>query len=343
MRVIVILLFFISSCNARNPYISTLELERTEILLKENLKPVDPPNSIAALADDTFIIITKAGEVVHYNWKGDQINFITNFGQAENEIYSPSIVKATGNGYLVWDKDILKMVEYNLDDEAVKEYKGFDHAIRDFYVDDENIYTYINPLPGDPFIQIYNKSSRKIDKQLGSAVNEQILANLNVCSGGITTLNNSLIYVSSTSLNIVKVNPSDISDIQVRLINDESIPFKKFENDPVELINSDVSKAIQFSLSSSLVTGVHKMNDYLIIKGETGDVEVGEGSIDVSNRYDFIILLNKELDLIGKYYSKSDPNNSCKLWSEGPEGVVRILRKEGEEEFNYYIEKISFN
>lgn len=339
---IILILPIIYSCNFKNSNISTIDFKKTEIILRENLNPTSPIISFSMLKDGTFVGITETREIVHYSSSGEQLNFISNFGQGEKEVYSPHIIKSYKDGYIIWDKDLLKMIEYNNLDEPINEYNGFDHAVKDFVVDKNYIYTYISPLPSKPFIQIYDKTSNKIIESLGNAENEQVLANLNVCAGGISLFNDTMIFLSSTSLNVFQVNTKNINDIKVKLLNDESIVFNKFDGDPVDLINTEIQKAIQISLNSSIVTGVYKLNDKILIKGETGIAEVERGNVDLSNRYSFMLLLNEDYKIVGKYFEKYDVNILCKLWSEGPNEVARIVRKEGEDEYNYVIELLSY-
>lgn len=91
------------------------------------------------------------------------------------------------------------------------EYKGFDHAISDFEVDEDHIYTYINPLPDEPFIEVYTKTAGSVTYRLGKTENEQVISNLNRCSGDINVYKGDLLFIPAHKFLLHKASPDSFS------------------------------------------------------------------------------------------------------------------------------------
>lgn len=338
--IICIISFFLFGCNSDATYNSSLEFNSEEILLMENLKPISPISSFDVLNDESVIVITEGREVIRYSNKGEQIKILDNFGQAEFQMYTPSIVQAYNEGYVIWDEALLKMIEFDNYDQPIAEYNGFDHAIKDFKVDENYFYTYINPLPNKPYIQIFSKQTEVLVIEIGVATDSDIIGSLNTCGGGITIVDEDLFFVASSSLDVFQMNRDRFNDIKVALLEDKAIEFKKFEEDVVDIINNNISKAIEMSMSSSIVTGIHKIDQNILIIGETGETEFIGRDIDLSRRKVFLLLFNMDFDLKAKSFLEYDINSSCKLWVDSNESLYRIIRKEGKDDFDYYLNKI---
>lgn len=333
------LLLFGCNSGVESPSIKITSSE--EVQLKDNLVPIAPIKSFDVLKDGSLVVITETFQIIRYAPNGDQLGFLTNLGQGGLELYSPSLVKAFNDGYVIWDESLLKMVEFNNNDQPINEYKGFNHAIRKFQVDEKYFYTYISPLPGQPFIQVFDKKNKTFVQHLGEATNSDILGNLNKCAGGLLFFGGNFIFLSSSALNIFVANKESLEIQKVVMLEVDDVKFTEFAQDAPSLINENISKAIEWSMSNSLITGVYRSDKNILVTGETGKVDLEENNIDLSNRRIFFLLLNENFDIVGKSYQKIDTNSSCVLWSDSGGMLSRITNKEGDDEYHYYFERIS--
>lgn len=344
MRKILILfiILILSNCGSKKSYDSTLTIEIEEVVLNENLVLISPPRSFSVLQDDSFVVVTENFQIVRYSADGQQIQVIENIGQGELEIYAPRLVKSFKNGFLIWCSDLLKMVEYDANGIPIDEYFGFDHAIRKFEVDEDRIYTYISSTTGKPFIQIYNKTSRSIEKLLGYSENEQVLKNLNGCAGGLATNGSSLVFSPSHALNIYQIKKPNFEKTKVTLLDENYFQNIEIYEDAVNLINTNQSKAIDLSLAKGLVTGLFYLNNQILITGEVGEFTKDHLSLNTKNRKLFMLLLDENLNKKGIFFENYDALQSCRLFASDKGQFTRILQKERDSEMEYVLQKLKF-
>jgi hypothetical protein len=338
-----LLIILFCSCGSNWDGVESLGMVSSEIQLQENIKPTAPIKSFDLLEDESIVAINENGEIIRYSKNGEQVKFLSQTGTAELELSAPSHVEAFMNGYVVWDEELFKMVEFNQFDQPIREYKGFDHAIKGFKVDINYIYTYINPLPNQGFIQVYDKAMGSFKYRMGNASNADILANLNKCGGGMTIQDQEFVFISSASLEVFRVNRSNTEKVQLTKLDIPEIEFKNFEGDPVDIINGQRQKAFELSMSSSIITGIYDVGDQLLITGETGSGHLDGLQLDLTDRKQFYLLLNSDMKVAGLSYEEFDYDAPCKLWKDANGYFVRIIRKEGDDEYEYYLEKLSIS
>ncbi|MDO9552802.1 hypothetical protein [Rhodonellum sp.] len=337
---IISLFFILSGCFSGPLYESNLSFNAEEVVLKENLILISPPVSFAVLSDQSILVITESQQIIRFSPDGYQVQVIDNIGQGELEVYTPSLVRAYDDGFLIWCQDLLKMVEYNSNGQPIKAYFGFDHAIKDFEVEKNAIYTYISSLPGKPFVQVYDKISQKIAQSLGNAEKGQILTNLNACAGGMASSGSSLIFVPSHALELYQANINRIEEVKVTFLEHPAFKKIEFDADPVELINSDQMKAFGYGMENGLVTGIFSIEDKFLITGEVGEIKLTGAGLETNERKRFLMLLDSELSAEGLSFEDFDPAQSCRLYASGNDYLGRIIQKEGESEFTYVFEKL---
>lgn len=243
---------------------------------------------------------------------------------------------------MIWCRDLLKMVAFDSDGNPIEEYFGFNHSIKKFVVKENLIFTYINTLVDKPFIQIYDMKEGRIIKEIGNTVNEQLISNLNSCGGGITLYNDQIVFASSNSLNLYVVEGDEY---QIKEIEISDLDFNelKISEDAENLINSNQRKAIEMSLSSAVITGLFQVGQDLVLLGEVGEMTISGSALNSKNRKSFIWKLNKEFNIIGKYYYDLDPSISSKLISSHGDFLARIVQRQGEEEMDYYLEQLQLS
>lgn len=334
-----IVFFFIFGCGSNFDHNTPMFNSSEEVFLKENLTPIASIKSFDILIDSTLVIITDANQVIRYSSSGEQIEVLENFGQGSLELYSPSLIRAYNDGFIIWDESLLKMVEFDKYNRPIFEYLGFNHAIRKFTVDENYFYTYINPHPNQPFVQVFDKKRQALVKELGIAENMDIINNLNRCAGGLTFSGDNLLFVSSSTLRIFNVDRNTLSKFKVILLEDNNIKFIDFGEDAVSLINTNISKAFQVTMSNSIVTGVYHIGSKTLLTGETGESVLSEMNVDLSKRKTFFLLLDNNFNIIGRSIQNFDVNSLCSLWSDSGGKLYRIFKKEGKDEYSYYLEK----
>lgn len=329
------------ACNSKISEFEEIRFEESSVILKENLKPISPISSFDVLADESIVAITETQELVFFSPSGEQIGFGPKKGEGNLELFSPSLIKALGSHFYIWDNVLMKFVEFDGDFNPTAEYKGFENSVSDFDVDEDYIYCYIDPLPGEPFIEVYNKLAGTVTFRLGNTEKEQLITSLNRCGGGINIYNGDLLFLASHKFQLNRASPAYFPAYSPNFIEDSEFEYKKFEGDPVDLINSDIQKAIELSLSMPIFMGIHVMNDAILVRGETGSVRFEGRSIDLKERKNFMVLLDNNLKILGKAFQDFDHDSPCKLWADSPSGLYKISMEEGEDEFIYRLVKMT--
>lgn len=341
-NLLLIVLVLCMSCAKSSDFQTTIELNIDSHQLRENLKLISEPISIATLSNQENVVITEKGQVVIFLKDGNQKVVLENKGDGELELRNPSLVFSYQDGFMIWCRDLLKMVAFDSEGNPIEEYFGFNHSIKKFIVKENLIFTYINTLVDKPFIQIYDMKEGKIIKEIGNTVNEQLISNLNSCGGGITLYNDQIVFASSNSLNLYVVEGDEYQIKEIE-ISDYDFNELKISEDAENLINSSQRKAIEMSLSSAVVTGLFQVGTDLLVLGEVGEMTISGSALNSKNRKSFIWKLDKEFNIMGKYYYDLDPSISCKLISSHGDFLARIVQRQGEEEMDYYIEQLQLS
>lgn len=341
-NLLLIVLVLCMSCAKSSDFQTTIELNIDSHQLRENLKLISEPISIATLSNQENVVITEKGQVVIFLKDGNQKVVLENKGDGELELRNPSLVFSYQDGFMIWCRDLLKMVAFDSEGNPIEEYFGFNHSIKKFVVKENLIFTYINTLVDKLFIQIYDMKEGKIIKEIGNTVNEQLISNLNSCSGGITLYNDQIVFASSNSLNLYVVEGDEYQIKEIE-ISDYDFNELKISEDAENLINSSQRKAIEMSLSSAVVTGLFQVGTDLLVLGEVGEMTISGSALNSKNRKSFIWKLDKEFNIMGKYYYGLDPSISCKLISSHGDFLARIVQRQGEEEMDYYIEQLQLS
>lgn len=335
------ILLFNIACGSNSEYQNSMELDIESIKLLENISLTAAPVSIATMSNGEIVSVTEKGQMVIYSKEGDQMKDIDKKGEGELELKNPTLVRSFQEGFLVWCRDLLKMVAFDSEGNPIEEFFGFNHSIKKFVVKENLIFTYINTLVDKPFIQIYDMREGRIIKEIGKTVNEQLISNLNSCGGGLTLYNDRIVFASSNSLNLYVVDVDEFNIKEVEVLDIDFNELKVIE-DAENLINSNQRKAIEMSLASAVVTRLFQVGSDLIILGEVGEITISNSALNSKNRKSFIWKLDKEFNVVGKYYYELDPSISCKLITSGEDLLNRIIQKQGEEEMDYFVEKIQF-
>jgi hypothetical protein len=317
-----------------------LDIESTKLL--ENISLTAEPTSTALISNGEMVSVTEKGQIVIYSIDGNQIKVLDKKGEGDLELKNPTLVSTFKDGFLVWCRDLLKMVAFDSEGNPIEEYFGFNHSIKKFVVKENLIFTYINTLVDKPFIQIYDTNEGEIIKEIGNTVNEQVISNLNSCGGGLTLYNDQIIFISSNSLNLYVVD-GDEHQIREIKISDKDFNELRINEDAADLINNNQRNAIEMSLGSAVVTGLFQVGADLIVLGELGEMSVSGNTLKSNDRKSFIWKLDSDFKITGKYYFDLNPSISCKLVSSGTDFLTRIIEKQGEEEMDYYLEKLQFS
>ena len=339
---ILLFLLFSVACESKSDYQNSMNLDIESTKLLENISLTAEPTSTALISNGEMVSVTEKGQIVIYSIDGNQIKVLDKKGEGDLELKNSTLVSTFKDGFLVWCRDLLKMVAFDSEGNPIEEYFGFNHSIKKFVVKENLIFTYINTLVDKPFIQIYDMEEGKIIKEIGNTLNEQLISNLNSCGGGITLYNDQIVFASSNSLNLYVVEGDEY---QIKEIEISDLDFNelKINEDAENLINSSQRKAIEMSLGSAVITGLFQVGQDLILLGEVGEMTISGSALNSKNRKSFIWKLDKQFNIIGKYFYDLDPSISCKLVSSHGDFLARIVQRHGEEEMDYYLEQLQLS
>lgn len=336
------LLFFILSCKVQNDSKSKdfLYQEELKLTFQENIEPISPIKSFEILNDSTVVVITERKQVILYDSNGSQIKSIKVIGEGELEILNPAYVKKFGNHFYVWCDQLLKILKFELNGIPVEEFKGFEHAIRDFEINDNYIIQYISNILGRPFIQVYSRSPLEKIGDFGIVENEQILLNFNSCAGGMGLNGNELLYVPSNNLRIHFLDLKKLKDDKIKIFKNNKFNVSKLSEDAHLMMNNDRQKALQYSFSNSLLTGIYFLEDFFILMAEVGQMEVSGLSLENNDREELIMIFDKNYNLIMENSKKIDFNRPCFLIKPYRNALYRVIVDEGADEMIYTLNEI---
>ncbi|MFN3800916.1 hypothetical protein [Belliella pelovolcani] len=128
------------SCS-KNDFESDISLEFNNFKINENLALIAQPISFSKLRDGSLVLITEKNQIIKYDNFGNQIKIIDVIGQGELELFSPSIVHNNKEGFMIWCRDLLKMVAFDSEGNPIEEFFGFNHSIKKFVVKENLIFT----------------------------------------------------------------------------------------------------------------------------------------------------------------------------------------------------------
>lgn len=313
------------------------ESKSVKCALKENIEILGEIISFDIINSDRFVISTSYPSCVFiYDMSGNQLKIINSVGRGTNEFISPTITKCFNDKIYVWCNRQLKLIIYNSDGEAIKEYVNFERAIRDFVIYEDYVVFYQTKAMVGSYITIYDLAEESFINDYGISSEEHILLNTRPDAGGIEVYDNNLLYSSIDKLSVNSVNFNTLKEIELLSFTDSEFKISELKGNARNIINKNKAEVINYLNINSYIKGLYKLNNNLVILAEVGKYIMDGSRLNYSNRYNklyYINLLKKEIK--GYKYNLNFPTNN--LFASYRNKLFYIELETDGENFQYYL------
>jgi hypothetical protein len=280
--------------------------------LKENIDICGEFNSICFLDESRFVVSTKINPSIFiYDETGLQLLQIDKRGNGPFEYINPAIVRCDKNRHIyVWCSMTLKMIIFDENGTPLNEYR-FPYAIKDFLPYKNYLFLYLAG-GAEHIIDVYDMTNFEIITSIGTATEEHKLLNINAAAGGITLLNDSVIFARTDKpdIELCDMNyATPIFETKTYKANDKSFSVEPLNGlTTVDLMNSNHTKAIEYISRNSVTNGLFITKDNVILKAKSGTVDIKNGEVINNSRFDVLYIFNKNLDYLyeQKYICKNE-------------------------------------
>lgn len=294
-----------------NAVVGKSQLFSTLCVLGENINIVGDILSLAFLNRDSFVISTSNSSIFIYNSSGEQIREIRRVGRGPHEYQIPSIIRVYNDKIFVWCSQQLKLIVLDVLGVPIKEYKGFSKAVKDFMLYDNHLILYSTRGHEGSYVEVYDLEKEEYLQVYGKTSNEHLVLDLLSCSGGMTLVDDELLYASPNELSINWVNLSNSETGKIKL-QDPTFNVKVLDSDANDLINKERAKVLDFLNKNSIITGLYATNDHVILKTEIGEFKIEDHALDNTRRFAKYYILDKQLDFKFTFQIEHDLNyNNC--------------------------------
>ncbi|MDR2569280.1 MAG: 6-bladed beta-propeller [Oscillospiraceae bacterium] len=274
--------------------------------MQENIDFLGNINSICFLDDNHIVVSTKENSSIFiYDETGKQILHIARQGNGPFEYLNPAIVRCDKERRLiyVWCNYTSKMVIFDEKGTPVNEFR-ISRSIDNFQLYQDYILFYLST--GDihrDVIGVYDMISSTFIFTYGTASEEHNLLSLNETSGGITILNESLLYAYADKPEFFLLNLSYF-DSNIQTKSYKALNTTDFKAQPLNgiksiyLINYQRNKALEYIRSNSVINGLFTIDDHVVLKAKAGTLEVQNEIITKYERYDVFYVFDKDLNYL---------------------------------------------
>lgn len=299
--------------------------------------------SISFIDSNHFVISTnKSSNVFIYDTNGNQIKKIAKIGKGPKELLTPTIVKVHDSMIYVWCASLLKLVVFDINGNALKEYINFKKGLKDFEIFKNYFCSYTGGGFRGSFISIFDMNKNVVIKEYGVATNEHQLLCILEGAGGISLTKTGLLYSAPDQLAISSINLNNWSE-STHKYKDNEFVIEKLDMGGTEFFNSNPQAALKYIYKNSVTTDIFPSDKGYVLKTEVGEYSVNKNSSDFSKRYDKIYFLDKNMELITAQKVAKQPENLASIYTSFGNHIFNISQHNmDDKEFYYQLNRIIF-
>jgi hypothetical protein len=197
-------------------------------------------------------------------------------GRGPGEFLRPRYSFNNSGSFFIWDAGSLKLIEYDLDFNLVNEYNDLiNHSISDFTVNGSTFFGFSSGTVSGA--TIYAREMQDLDLNrnynFGTKTQEQVLLMRIQGNGGITSDSDYIYYVTPDSpiLNVIDLLTFEEKQINIDF-NDFFVPTI---DNASKVINEERNRLPEIFSTSSFITGVYALDDFIVVEAHTGTMNVG--------------------------------------------------------------------
>lgn len=311
--------------------------------LKENLDVLGNISGFNWIDNNHFIITTSSPEpaLFVYNLEGEQEYKINRLGKGPGEYLEPTIVHVFQNHIYIWCSKQLKLIKLDSKGKFIEEYHGFQKAIKDFSLWNDDIIFYISGGFNESLIEIHPINQKENIYYFGKPSNEHLVLNLLERSGGLTLVNNCIHYICADELTIHSLNLENMNESSSSF-KDHEFSVNKINSDAFTFINNERSKVMDYLFNNSTITNLFYADSCLIIQSEIGTSKIDNKKIDNSQRYLKYYGFNLSKEHLFSVKEKFNPGNNVQRYTNFNNKLYHIQASLKDETMNYTVYQIRF-
>lgn len=226
-------------------------------------------------------------------------------GRGPGEFLRPRNIFIKNDDYFIWDRSNLKLIQYDSNFNFKKEYSDLiNHSISDFIVHEDLFFAFSSGTTSGATIYGIDleKSGSQVNQQFGNKSQAQVLLMRIQGNGGITADSDFIYYVTPDIPTLKAIDIETSNEIEV------SIDFTEFSVPEIEnaanIINRERQRLPEIFSSSSYITNVYSLEDFIVVEAHTGTMDIGmRNNLNLSDdpykdRNLQLAIFNKELTQI---------------------------------------------
>ena len=267
---------------------------------------------------------------------GKQQKIINSNGRGPLEFITPSIVKYYNDEIYVWCSSQLKLIVFDINGKPIREYINFERAIRDFLIYDNYAVLYQSGGITGNFISIYDLKKELIIHNYGNTSQEHLLLSTRPDAGGMTIIENKLLYTTTDELGVYSIDLETFKEIKLLSFEDQEFKTEKLKTSARNLINNNKSEMMNYLNENSYVSGMYNLNNNIVIKAEVGTYIIDGTIFDYSQRYNKLHFVNLKKEEIEVYkYDLTFPVNGLFTIHDDKFYFIELIRED--ENFYYQL------
>lgn len=274
-----LLVIIMTSCSTKGDY-QVIDAPYEQICrLGENIGMLGEPLSMAIVDESHFVVSDLNSNVYLYDFTGNQVSRIGNVGRAGFEYIFPMNVRVYNGDIYVWSANTGKFISYEITGAPIAEY-GYQSAIRDFLPTEHKIYIYTAGLRDGNVIDVYDKSTQKIESSLTETSD---IHKLMLCWISVTPMmymNNIFYYASRDNLDVFRYSEGNAESELDAEIQSDTFETDKLSNPNIQPASE---QAREYMIDNDMIVMLSPAEDgYYVItrEGEKDSNKEGDAAYE---------------------------------------------------------------
>ena len=126
---------------------SNFNIELDKIIISDSLNFISSIQDLGVIDESTLILLAPDTKGVYkFDINNSIGEVISRRGRGPFEYISPNIIFMDQNTYWIWDSSLMKLIEFDLEGNGIRELYGINRAISDFYIENNTVVVYIKGI-----------------------------------------------------------------------------------------------------------------------------------------------------------------------------------------------------
>ncbi len=241
------------------------------MILDESQELLSDVHSVGILPSGGVVVTSsQIAQVLVFGADGRFVRKLGRWGSGPFEYNMPTRVHVFGESIYVFDQNGLKLIQYDLGGEGIREIKGFITGNRDFSVSDDGAeVTYIIPDAPEGFIRTLRARDGSVTGRFGKESFEHVIGMRLGGTGLFVREGQSIFYASPIKPIVYRLNLVH-NELFEASIPDADFKYVKTGYESVGEINQNMNRIPEYLFTNSTVLGVYRLADNFVVVVEDG-------------------------------------------------------------------------